>query len=287
MMSLNRTKRHASRRVYFYPKSSQVLLVLLVALVYTNLVRIAPLPALFDAPAQVTALGTADTKPAPQPTVLEATTTVATYPATSGGNQQTSRPAPAVETARACTGTPYSPPSPLPVTSLPTGLSKVVDSPAHYQVYGSSISGLRSAIESCPLRRANGHYHASTSYQLNWSYAVVVSGTTCTLTNIRVGLHVSQYMPLFVPTATTPATTTSAWNRYISNLKTHEDGHVAIDVDHAQRLTATLQSMGAVDCGNPRNQVQTVINSYVTMLNAANDLYDSQTGHGATQGAVL
>ncbi|MCA9327145.1 DUF922 domain-containing protein [Candidatus Saccharibacteria bacterium] len=286
MMSLNRTKRHA-RRVYFYPKSRQILLVLLVALVYTNLVRISPLPATTSLPAQATALSTTASKNATKPEVLTATTTVSTYPATSGGNQQASQTTPVVRTSQACTGSPYALPASLPVTSLPSGLNKVVDTPTHYQVYGSSIPELRTAIENCPLRRANGAYHASTSYQLNWSYAVSVSGTTCRLTNVKIGLHVSQYMPAFVPTSSTPAGTKNAWNRYIANLQTHENGHVAIDTDYAQRLTNTLQNMGSVDCANPKNQVQTIINSYVTMLNAANELYDSQTGHGATQGAVL
>jgi predicted secreted Zn-dependent protease len=90
-----------------------------------------------------------------------------------------------------------------------------------------------------------------------------------------------------VPEPETPTSVATSWNVYATNLKIHEDGHAAIDRDHANRLTVALQNLQALDCKNLGAQTQATISSYITMLNTANVLYDSQTNHGANQGAVL
>lgn len=189
---------------------------------------------------------------------------------------------------RQCTGESYSAPIGLPLSAAPEGLTVVVDKPLYYQVYGSSVGELRRAIDGCSLRQATGDFHALTTYSINWSYDTsVISGSTCQLKNIRVGQHINQYLPLFSAEATTEPSVTAAWQTYIANLRNHEDNHAAIDRDYAQRLITALQTIGPMDCATLARQTQTVIDSHVAMLNAANELYDSQTNHGATQGAVL
>lgn len=187
-----------------------------------------------------------------------------------------------------CSGNQYILPSPQDLSNSPLGLTKTVDQPTYYQVYGNSLSALRTAITNCQYRKAAGSFHATTAYQLNWRYTATAAGNNqCTLSNVRVGLHINQLMPLFIPNGTTPTSVTSSWNAYTTNLGIHEAGHVDIDTQYADKLLAALQSMGSVDCSLISRQAQTTIDSYVAMLNAANDLYDSRTNHGATQGATL
>ncbi|MBL8121282.1 DUF922 domain-containing protein [Candidatus Saccharibacteria bacterium] len=186
-----------------------------------------------------------------------------------------------------CSSVGYRLPAPLTLASANEGLITTIDTPTYYQIRGNTLPELRNSIENCAARKAVGYYHASTAYQLNWSYSIAADTTGCRLTSVKVGLHVNQFMPQFVPEATTPNTTTNTWNAYASNLKTHEDGHTAIDVRYSEQLTAALQNMRNLPCDTIANQTQTTIQSYVTMLNTANELYDSQTNHGATQGAVL
>jgi predicted secreted Zn-dependent protease len=142
-------------------------------------------------------------------------------------------------------------------------------------------------VLNCPARRAAGSYHALTAYQLNWAYTPVATNGVCHLENVRVGLHVNQFMPMFSPGSTTPASVASTWDAYSQALKTHEDGHTALDIEYATRLATALQNTGNMDCATLTRQTQSIIDSHVTMLNTANELYDSQTNHGATQGAVL
>lgn len=192
-----------------------------------------------------------------------------------------------ISTPQACTGSDYTQPSALPLGNLADGLNAVVDTPAYYQVYGDSVAELRDAIENCPLRAKVGAYHAVTTYQLNWSYTPTVSNGVCSMHNVRVGLHVNQYLPLFTPSPSTPVSATAAWNAYYTSLKAHEDEHASIDREYAQQLATALQNIGSLDCTTFATQVKTTIDSYVTMLNTANELYDATTNHGATQGATL
>lgn len=191
-------------------------------------------------------------------------------------------------TPTACTGSAYQLPAPIDLSDKPAGLSAIVDAPSYYQVYGSTVSDVRSMIAACPLRQPIGNYQATTSYRLGWQYSVVVVGDgTCRLSNVQVGLHVNQYLPYFSPTASTPSALATHWNSFATSLKTHEDGHVAIDSRYANTLTNALQNLGALDCNSINSQAKLTINGYLAALNAANDLYDAQTNHGATQGAVL
>ena len=194
---------------------------------------------------------------------------------------------PNIETPRSCTGTRYTLPEALNLSSMAPGLAQQIESPTYYTVYGSSVSALRDAVMSCSLRAAAGPYHATTAYQINWAYTPVAQNGSCSLKDVKVGLHVNQLMPAFSPGSTISTEVRSTWDTYARALQTHEDGHTAINIDYATRLNNALQSLGQMDCSTLTRQVQTTIDSHVAMLNTANELYDAQTNHGATQGAVL
>jgi|JI10StandDraft_1071094.scaffolds.fasta_scaffold00543_48 predicted secreted Zn-dependent protease len=188
--------------------------------------------------------------------------------------------------AQSCTGTPYVLPAALPAQTLKSGLTSVIDNPNYYEVHGLTIRDLRVAIEACPLRESAGDYHAVTAYNLTWAYDVSAQGNLCTLSNVRVGLHVNQHLPHFIPGVTTPRSTASEWSAYFSALEAHEQGHIDLDSQYAERLLAAFRTVSG-DCTTIDEQAATVARSVTTMLNTANELYDARTNHGATQGALL
>jgi len=196
-------------------------------------------------------------------------------------------PTPSASLPAECSGSSYTLPSTLDLADTPPGLTTAVDTPAYYQVSASTIPGLRQAITQCPVRRATGEFHAVTGYRLSWQYLTTNTETNCRLYDVRVGLHISQLLPQFTPTNSVSSTVTSEWNRYAAALTSHENGHVIIDTDYAQRMTTALQNLVSLDCSALSAQARITIDSYVALLNTANELYDSQTAHGATQGATL
>ncbi|MGB4796582.1 MAG: DUF922 domain-containing protein, partial [Candidatus Saccharimonadales bacterium] len=175
------------------------------------------------------------------------------------------------EQPKSCTSVGYTLPNAISLTTAAAGLTSIIDSPTHYQVYGTTIPALRAAIANCPARAA-GSYHALTAYQLNWAYTPVATNGVCHLENVRVGLHVNQFMPIFSPGSTTPPSVASTWDVYSHALKTHEDGHTALDIEYATRLATALQNTGNMDCATLTRQTQSIIDSHVTMLNTANEL---------------
>lgn len=287
MVLYNRQRRHAGAQ-FLRPKKLLPEAILLIAIavgLYTNILRLAaPLLAQSGhvyavtqpashvaAPASATNAGASTTDAEPQitPSNVRAVAT------------------PAIETPRACTGNTYALPQPVSLSGAAFGLTKQIDTPTYYTVYGSSVSALRNAVVDCPLRKAAGAFHATTAYQLNWAYTPVAEKGVCSIKDIKVGLHVNQLMPAFSPGSTVSSEVRSAWDAYSRALQTHENGHTAINTDYAARLTTALQNVGQMDCSTLTRQVQTIIDTHVTMLNTANELYDAQTNHGATQGAVL
>jgi predicted secreted Zn-dependent protease len=192
-----------------------------------------------------------------------------------------------VQVSQYCSGTPYSIPTPINLSLANNGLSKTIDSPTYYRVYGQNLAAVRQSIADCPFRQAAGNYQAATTYQLGWSYSIrQLTNGNCSLSNVRVGLHINQLMPAYDITSDTPAALAKTWNAFAANLAIHEASHVAFDTQYTEKILAALQNMES-SCGSISSQAQTTIDANITMLNGTNDLYDAQTNHGATQGAVL
>lgn len=195
-----------------------------------------------------------------------------------------------VQTTGCTVAIPYVSPTALDVLSLPDGLTVVIDTPYTYALRASTLSGLRAAVTLCAARiRTAGDYHAITARQLTWTYTPTPSadGSKCSLTNVRVGLHIAQFLPALSHEARLSAADMAAWNTYETNLHLHESGHVAHARRYAQELTEKLQSMSTLSCSQLKTQAELTTASILTTLNTEDTLYDAETGHGATQGALL
>ncbi|MDI6737199.1 MAG: DUF922 domain-containing protein [Nanoarchaeota archaeon] len=90
------------------------------------------------------------------------------------------------------------------------------------------------------------------------------------------------------------------WDRFIEALTAHEQGHVDLCMDYAGRLKTALTGLESDVCST--ESMQKACDDALTDLeqkagdaydavdsdyNTADDLYDSTTDHGETQGAVL
>jgi predicted secreted Zn-dependent protease len=188
--------------------------------------------------------------------------------------------------------TPQSAPAltPLNLNSATAGLSVVVDSARFYTIHGYTTTDLRHQVQACAPHgsaSSSAEFTAETNYQLNWQYDYSISGDICVITGVKVGLHVSQDMPVWQVPAGANAGLQSQWATFIANLQTHENGHAALDKQYAQVLLDDLRTFPPTDCANFAASIQHLTDNDVAVLNQANDNYDSSTNHGATQGAVL
>jgi predicted secreted Zn-dependent protease len=164
----------------------------------------------------------------------------------------------------------------------------LTETPLRYEVHGGNTSQLVAQIQQCgPLLEGNTHYAASTSYVLNWNFDYVLSPTDptiCSLNDIAVGVHTQQTLPSF---ESDDAALNTAWNRFISNLAGHENGHTALAATYGQTILDALSALPPESCTTIGLTATRIARDQVNELITANDLYDAQTGHGATQGTTL
>lgn len=277
---MNRTKRGAFRPLFVSKIStgSKLFLLVLVVLVYANLYRIAPGIVAAQPMWQptITTASESESNPVIPAGVLAALTQAQTNDTTINATCSATTPS-------------YAEPGPLSLSSDSPLLTKVIDSPSYYRVYGDKVSALRASIDSCPIRfAAAGPYHAITARSINWSYGISQSSDgVCEMQDTHIGLHVSQLLPYFSPTELTASYTVAAWSSYATSLAKHEQGHINLAVEHSDRLAASLQAVGPMRCDMLSTHVDTMINTAITTLDSEDELYDAQTKHGATQGAVL
>ncbi len=97
-------------------------------------------------------------------------------------------------------------------------------------------------------------------------------------------MHINQLMPQL---SSPDPTLNAKLAVFMENLRTHEQGHITIDSRHARQLTEALNELGPMSCSNIDAQARIIIATQLQLLREANDHYDIQTDHGATQGAVL
>lgn len=229
-------------------------------------------------------------------TASEKTKTSPTSPAPSDQNlasltrtSTTAKPvaSPAHPTPLACETNPMYPnPEAIDLSNTAPGLTVRADEEQYYTVYGQTPEQVRTALQHCQGLSAvvQDNHHATTRYTLNWMFVVSPLGNSgsCRLDNIRVGVHINQILPVFPDM---PADSRLA--NYRLALQAHENGHKTITLDYANRLTDALRQTPALPCSMLHAQTGVTTQSYLHMIEAANTLYDSRTGHGETQGAVL
>lgn len=173
--------------------------------------------------------------------------------------------------------------APVTAPAVP-GLKIVADSPNFYTIYGNSVAAVRAQLLSCQPDHA---YAANTSYWLGARYSSVASGNgVCTLTNVSVMLRTHQVFPRLAATASTPAALRAQWQKYMSALSTHEQGHVTINQQYAQQVLRALQGLPPTACAHVDSAADRIIANVGAEMRGANDAYDARTNHGTTQGAI-
>lgn len=188
----------------------------------------------------------------------------------------------------ACTLGHYALPPEIELAHKAPGLSETMDAPHYYTVNGQNSGQVQQQIQRCAPRLAgNEDFTALTSYRVSWWYQYQsTSDGQCVVVNAKIGMHINQSLPHLGDYGGNTALYRS-WQTFMVGLKAHEQGHVDLDNQYASTMLATLQHFPATNCSGLESSINQKMAAHVAQLNAANDAYDFQTSHGATQGAVL
>ncbi|HVS58157.1 MAG TPA: DUF922 domain-containing protein [Candidatus Saccharimonadales bacterium] len=184
----------------------------------------------------------------------------------------------------------YKPAAAFVLSATSPGLHTLIDTPHFYRVYGDTSAQIRQQIVWCAPTQfigAGEAYSGQTDFWMGWSYRYAQTATACQVTDVAVGLHVTQAYPEWQPTISAQPGLATQWQTFIANLKTHEQGHVSLGEQYAQTTLHDIQRMSAPSCTALVQAVDNRTSQEVAALNAANQHYDASTNHGATQGAIL
>jgi len=190
-----------------------------------------------------------------------------------------------------CTPASYTAPGMLALNTFNSGLSEVTEPTNYYQIYGNTTTDIAQQLTKCAPKIAsedNQDFVGYSSYAINWQYTYLPQADgRCAIQDVKIGLHLGGVRPTWQQGPSTSAAVAANWQRFITALNTHEDGHIALDRQYAAQLLADLKQQPPTTCASIGSVLDSVIQHDLVALAQANDNYDAQTHHGATQGAVL
>lgn len=174
--------------------------------------------------------------------------------------------------------------APMPGRSLPT--VEIDLDAVTYAVEGSTPEDiLRSLIERGPSSEGQRFFGLTeTAIDLRYDQREVASG--CLIEDAQVLLSLTITLPEWTPAPDADPETRRAWSRFRRALAQHEDRHRAIAEEGAQALQRAIDGMLRSDCETVALESRRRLERLEVEIAAAHRRYDSETGHGRTEGAV-
>lgn len=128
-------------------------------------------------------------------------------------------------------------------------------------------------------RDPNGlRWHGGTTYKLRWSWVPTTNGQ-CRVQPLDVTVEV------VLPRVRVPEALAMDMQGYLEDLAAHEQEHAQLVWDEVARLDATLASLPPAPCSRVKEQVTRHGERALAQLSEAHEALDTETKHGATQGA--
>lgn len=171
-------------------------------------------------------------------------------------------------------------------TALPASV-QVTAATSYYDVEGADIRSLVASLRQRGPSDGHGTWAASTSWMFRWSYQPVL-GTGCQVQAAQVSLELSYLYPRWNAPATAAPAVGTAWQGYLSRVELHEHGHRDIAEAAAGELARALEALpGQASCEALAGSARAIAAELLARHALAQITYDRETGHGASQGAVL
>jgi len=149
-----------------------------------------------------------------------------------------------------------------------------------YEIQGSTADELQAGMaQSGPTSSGGAEFAANTSWQFHWSWNQTTAGGVCHPTNVHVTYSVTIAFPHWTPPANAAPGLVDRWTTFSEALATHEDGHAVRVIQNAGKVG---DAIAGASCANAQAAAQSALDS----IQQISDQYDSDTNHGATQGAV-
>ncbi|SEK72406.1 Predicted secreted Zn-dependent protease [Pseudoxanthomonas sp. GM95] len=174
---------------------------------------------------------------------------------------------------------------------VPAGLGhelQIERNDRQYTVTGGTIEQLRADLDAKGVTDDAGQFYNGTATTgLGYTYRFREQAGSCGVADVRVLLQVLLTTPVWRERWKAPSALATTWDRYLSALQTHEDGHISIARQAADRLGTQVEGLSAPSCPALEARAKSLRDEAMDALKRAHADYDRSTQHGRTQGAVL
>ncbi len=170
--------------------------------------------------------------------------------------------------------------------NTPGGVSSAYTPPAdvkfdYYEVRGADFDSVLGSMMS------GRQFAGRTDWHLSYRYQPRAEAGACKADSVTTTLALSMTLPHWSPPPGVPGDLIGRWERFMSALRMHEDGHV----QDARTLESTakraLLALSSANCAGLDAAMHARFDQLLEQGRARDREYDEQTGHGKTQGAVF
>ena len=190
------------------------------------------------------------------------------------------------ESGLAVMADPHGPPEAQAATATPDAV-QVTSAVSYYDVEGADVRSLLASLRQRGPGDGHGTWAASTSWVFRWSYQPILD-PTCRVQAARVSLDLTYVYPQWKAPANVAPSLATAWQGYLARVELHEHGHRDIAEAAANDLARALEALPAQPtCEALAETARATAAELLARHAQAQIAYDRETGHGATQGAVL
>jgi predicted secreted Zn-dependent protease len=163
----------------------------------------------------------------------------------------------------------------------------VTASTSFYGVEGSDVRSLLVSLRQRGPRDSHGAWAASTAWMFRWSYQPVANAG-CRVASAHVELDLTYTYPQWTSPSDAPPAVVAAWDRYLARIELHEHGHREIAEAAANDLARAIDALPAEgSCDRLATAARATAGQILARHAQAQIDYDRETGHCATQGAIL
>ena len=160
-----------------------------------------------------------------------------------------------------------------------------------YAIAGKTENDLRQALQASAFpdpNEPNSRYSARTDWSLAGPWFIQPTDRGCEVESGTVTLAMTMTLPALSSTAGVSPDVLNRWTTFISNTITHESGHVTRSYKSAGNFQRDLgNALPAADCPTLRARLEDLFSRATGTIRQSNIDYDTETQHGAKQGAVF
>lgn len=149
-------------------------------------------------------------------------------------------------------------------------------------------AALENALNSSTAREGDATFMGYTWSDWEWRIKWREADGYCRLTDVTFDIDTTVTLPEWVDVDRASVQARQEWQRFMTALEGHEEGHVEINIKGVTDMkTAMLAMEKASTCDDLLAGAREISSDYGEQIKQAHLDYDRDTQHGATQGARL